>query len=443
MNTAVSSPISQDKLPQLRHSLLRMDSWLETMRGSDGYGGPVAHWWGNCFHFTGAGLDWRYEGIICGYLSLYESTHNQYWLKKAQRAGDDLVKGQLTVGNYRNSNFEVNPYPGGTPHEAACDVGLLALAQVLRQRNDPVWEDYAKAAERNLQTYLLGQLWKPHLRYFCDEAHSTLFVPNKAAMIVEALFGWFALTGDDTLLERYVRATLNGILKLQVRARGMRLDGAIDQSSYPTQRTGMYFPFYIARCIPALLYGYDWTGDIQYLHAAQAALAFILRVRLADGSFPQVIYQNGVTHLYPLWVAGTGDVLRAMELMRQRGAEVFLEPTLDWLLRGQSPSGAIRTAHGFSSQGTSHAPPTLPEFRDVLPVCGWIDKAFRYLCTFGAGVPPPQADEIVETDQDCLFQGRVMKYRESEALLELWESRRLVYRWRKGAPWAETIIPIG
>ncbi len=34
-----------------------------------GYGGPVVHWWNHSLAYQGAGLDWRYEGIIDGYLS--------------------------------------------------------------------------------------------------------------------------------------------------------------------------------------------------------------------------------------------------------------------------------------------------------------------------------------------------------------------------------------
>jgi len=116
--------------------LARIDSWLDTMRGTDGYGGPVAHWWQNCLQFTGAGLDWRYEGLITGYLTLHERTGQSEWLAKARRAGDDLLSGQLPGGTYRNSSFELNPYSGGTPHEAAVDLALLHLAEALRERGD-------------------------------------------------------------------------------------------------------------------------------------------------------------------------------------------------------------------------------------------------------------------------------------------------------------------
>ena len=58
-------------------SCLRLEAWLETMRGPGGYGGPVAHWWQQSLMYTGPGLDWRYEGIIEGYLQLWARTGKQ------------------------------------------------------------------------------------------------------------------------------------------------------------------------------------------------------------------------------------------------------------------------------------------------------------------------------------------------------------------------------
>ena len=74
-----------------------LDAWLETMRGPDGYGGPVAHWWQNCLSYTGAGLDWRYEGLISGYLTLWARTGEPRWAARARRAGDDLRRGLLQL----------------------------------------------------------------------------------------------------------------------------------------------------------------------------------------------------------------------------------------------------------------------------------------------------------------------------------------------------------
>ena len=88
---------------QIGLALARLDAWFDTMRGTDGYTGPVSHWWQNSLLYTGIGLDWRYEGIIHGYLTLHERTGNRHWLEKAQRAGDDVVAGQLSSGHLAGS----------------------------------------------------------------------------------------------------------------------------------------------------------------------------------------------------------------------------------------------------------------------------------------------------------------------------------------------------
>src|SRR5215212_2608946 len=133
--------------------VLGLDRWFDAMRATwptPGYGGPVVHWWNHCLAYRGAGLDWRYEGIVDGYLTLWRRTGDRRWLVKAMRAGDDLVEGQLANGCFRNSMFELNPGDGGTPHEAAADIGLLLLARALREIGDPCADRYQTAAERNI-----------------------------------------------------------------------------------------------------------------------------------------------------------------------------------------------------------------------------------------------------------------------------------------------------
>ena len=440
---AINYSNGESRARTLGSAVTSLDAWLDTMRGPDGHGGPVAHWWQNCLQFTGAGLDWRYEGIIIGYLNLYRKTGEERWLAKARRAGDDLVRGQLPTGNFRNSCFELNPYTGGTPHEAACDVALLHLARVLREKGDPAWQTYAATAEHNLQAYIIGVLWDETRQVFQNTVSDASFVPNKAATIVEALLAWASLSGDDEPLERYALPTLEAILRCQVRAPGTRLDGAIDQGCIGQDGTGRFFPFYIARCIPALVRGYTLTGQGRYLEAAHSAMSFVLRERLPDGSFPQVIYRNGRTNRYPRWVAGVGDILRAMEVMRQQGMEISLDSTIEWLMKGQPPCGGFRTAKGFASQASQRTPPSLPEFRDILPVCGWADKAFRYLTSCVQGNLEPGTAEIEDAELACVFRGRVMRYREDATAIELWHEREPVYRWRKGSAWAEICLASG
>jgi hypothetical protein len=421
-----------DSQAEINQEVLRLDAWLDTMRSRDGYGGPVVHWWQDSLCFTGLGLDWRYEGIIFGYLNLYRQTGDGRWLAKARRAGDDLVRGQLLTGNYRNSNFEQNPCPGGTPHEAACDLALLHLAQVLKEANDPAWHGYAAAAERNLRAFVLGVLWDEERQAFGNTAGDPAFVPNKAATAVEALLAWTALAGDEQLAARYARPTLEAIVGCQIRAPADPLDGAIPQRVSKENSNGRYFPLYIARCIPALVQGAALFADDRYQGAARAVVAFLQRHRLVDGSFPQVIYANGRVNRYPQWVSGAGDIVRALDLVDHAEGVA----TLNWLLaglQGHSP----RTAHGFAVQVSQARPPALPDFRDLLGVVGWADKALRCLANLVTPGALASMPENGRTEVPCLFQGVEAVFHEDETRIEVQRRGELLYRWRKGAAWAE------
>jgi len=70
---------------------------------------------------------------------------------------NDLVAGQIDGGHYAASGFEINPATAGTPHEAACDAGLLMLALALREAGRDGWERYAACAERFLREFYVAQ----------------------------------------------------------------------------------------------------------------------------------------------------------------------------------------------------------------------------------------------------------------------------------------------
>ena len=417
-------------------AVARLDAWLETMRGPGGYGGPVAHWWQQCLVYTGAGRDWRYEGIIAGYLQLWERTGDGRWLAKARRAGDDLLAGQLEDGHYAASAFELNPATAGTPHEAACDVGLLLLARALRAAGHAGWEPYAAGARHNLRAFYVGQLWDAAARSFRDNPGVPSFVPNKAATTCEALFLLAEVDGDDSWIERYALPTLDRIVEHQVR--GGLFDGAIAQNSFGVRRVEKYFPLYIARCVPALLRGYEWIHAERYADAALRAVRFIARWAGEDGALPTVVYPNRRVNRCPSWIAPLGDVLRAAELVRPYGVDSAMHALERRLLDGQDTSGGIQTAHGFAAHAGGRIP-AAPDVRDVLHVVGWCDKAFRYLAA-RAGPWLPEG-ESAPFEAECVFQGRIVRLVETPALLEVADRHGIRYRWHKGRPWAEVAAP--
>jgi hypothetical protein len=367
----------------ISNAVIGLDRWFDSMRvdfPTPGYGGQVVHWWNHCLAYRGSGLDWRYEGIIDGYLTLWQRCGDRRWLDKACRAGDDLLGGQLHDGRFVNSQFELNPGDGGTPHEAAADVGLLLLARTLREAEDPAADRYLAGAQRNLEWYWLGQLWHEDTGTLWDSPNTPSFVPNKAATFIEAMLLLAELTADQTVIAKYAIPTAEHILKMQVDRPGGGLNGAIAQNRFGDRVVESYFPLYIARCIPALLQLTSETGDDRYQSAAQKAATFVVRVRESDGGLPQVLYSNRRINRNPRWIAGAGDVVRALDLAAESGAEVDSAPTIDWILRGVRDDGRIATADGFG-----RILPILSRrdrFADELGVVGWADKAFRALTRY-------------------------------------------------------------
>jgi hypothetical protein len=417
----------------------RMIRWLDTMRGPGGFGGPVVHWWRDCLLFCGPGLDWRYEGLIDGFLTLLDRTGQMVWLERAEAAGLDLVRGQRLDGSFRDSAFELNPGNGGTPHEAAADIGLLLLSRCMRGRDLPGWQRYLDAARKNLLDFYVARLWSPTERRFRERPTHPSFVPNKSATLVEALCLLSAVTGRDEYVHRYVRPTADAILAHQVTSDGRGLAGAIAQNSVDGEIVEKYFPYYNARCVPGLLAAYEWLGDERYLDGALRAMAFVFRWRDSDGGFAQVIYRDGRVNRYPRWIAAVGDVLRAAGLLQRHGFDVDLEPTRRWLDAGQLPSGAFKAADGFASRVSQAAKPGPPDVRDLLPVVGWNDKALRYL----AGLADSETIDdvmagttVVPAETACRWKGRPATYREDGRLVEVRVQGVPGYRWHKGEPWA-------
>jgi hypothetical protein len=226
------------------------------------------------------------------------------------------------------------------------------------------------------------------------------------------------------------------VLALQVHAPA-RLAGAIPQDVQRGRVTHKYFPYYVARCVPALLLAYEHTRRQRTLDGAVAAMRFVARCLDSDGLLPQVVYPRGANR-YPQWLAPLGDVLRAAGLLASHGVHLTF-PTLEAaLLRAQIPGGGSATARGFAAQVTQKrcagAP---PGFRDGVAVAGWADKAFRYLAgRVPEGEPLPPSEPIATFSAPCTVGGRRALWLETETEMQLLAAGRTLYHWRKGQPWA-------
>ena len=407
------------------------------MRGPRGYTGPLADWWQHGFTAMGTPLDWRYEGIIVGYLALWRRTGDGHWLAKAQWAGDDLLAGQSPAGYFAHGATGRAPRRHRGSHAAACATALLELALALREARSPVWQPYAAAAEVTIHGSILGTLWDAEREVFRQSPTATTFIPHEAASICHMLFRQAELKHVAAVVDEYALPALHAIVARQIRAAGDPLDGAIPFRVTGTQPSSQFLPLCVARVVPALLQAYAWTRKTLFLEAAWRGFAFVQRCGNDDGSFPAVVYPGGRANQYPHWIAATGDVLHAAAALRAHGISTNVDATREWLLAGQDRSGGIVTARGYGSRVQQRLK-SLPDVRDLLHVVGWSDKALRGLAGEATDALPRQ--ETGRNERRCTFRGRLI-LTQSKELIEIRRGREVRYRWRKGDDWPTICAP--
>jgi hypothetical protein len=412
--------------------VLRISHWLDTMRHPLGYSGPISHWWESQFLYTGPQVDWRYEGIIDGYCELFLRTNQQIFLDKAIQAANDVLYQVMPDGRFQRSSFQFGPMPGGTPHEAAVDIGLLGLAKLLKIRGDERFGLYLDVARLNLQAYWMGALWNG--QGFQDQPYHNVLVANKHGTLLEALVRLQALGVEVS--RDYMEACVRVIKACQVR-RGPQAGGTVHAGIGPSR---LAIPLYTARAMNGLALYYQFTEDRMIKDMLMAATDFIV-THLTPNGIAWGTYGNGRKAQYPELIAGSGDVLRYFVLLQDLGLNSLgneIDSLVNRLLANQLPSGAIPTARGFAAKGLGPRPVT-EEWRDVLPVVGWNDKAFRALIAL---LP----DQMKTTDaqlkaipakiyqREVLWHGKAHLFEESPRSFELRDEQgRVRYRWIKGS----------
>jgi hypothetical protein len=420
-------PVDKTLDERVGQAIGRLDRWLDGMRGPQGYGGPVAHWWTSCLVYAGPMLDWRYEGIVCGYLNLYRATGSKPWLDKAIRAADDLLAGQWPDGRFWNSSFEFGPAIGGTPHEAAADVALLELAHVLRVSGLPGWEKYVTAAQRNIQMFQIGRLWTG--RGFRDQPDNQALVANKNATTLEALLLYQALA--DESMQGYIDGAAQVVLGAQV-LHGIRAGAVVHAGTFQRR---LAYGIYTARCTSGLARLTSEQPRPEYRDFIARAVQYLGKLIL-PGTTLLGHYRDGRPVAAPQWISPSGDLLRAFVAAGQHVdvPEEWAVCLTRMLVDAQQPTGGIPTASGFAVLGSSRLFGGMLEFRDVLPVVGWCDKAFRALTMVAPdSVTASTAAATAPTEVACQWQGRRCEYREDDRQLSLTDDRsgELLYLWHK------------
>ncbi|MEK6923406.1 MAG: hypothetical protein AABW84_01800, partial [Nanoarchaeota archaeon] len=357
-------------------------SWLQTMKQPGGYSGPVPHYWEDCFNYIGSGRDWRYEGIIISYLSLYEKTKDKKFLELAKEAGDHLVDNQLKIGCFNNSGFDGNPsiIKGSMPHDTAASIGLMKLALKLRYIGDTDYVKYFHSAKINLDTFHLKFLYDKSVDSFLQNTYDKkrYHVPNKLATLAELCLLFYEFTGDK---KYYDIAIKNGDFIL---AHQEKINEQFKGGIYQVDKShNKLICLYIARCISGLVKIYEASKVEKYLNSAIAAADFIKTLEDKSGGFYfgyQQYNNEWKLYKYPIWIAGAGDIVRAFLILKPY-KKYNLNKNISWITQQMHKSGSFPTSYGLNFKDKlieSYNGP--PSCRDSVPAVGWNDKTLRLLC---------------------------------------------------------------
>jgi hypothetical protein len=155
-------------------------------------------------------------------------------------------------------------------------------------------------------------------------------------------------------------------------------------------------------------------------------------------------YPDGRLITCPRWISPSGDVLLALLALRpyREIPEETLRYLVDMLLAGQMANGGIQTAYGLLHKGDTRPYRGLPDFRDVLPVVGWVDKAFHALAErvpTGSRLSGLSQGRSDLAKVNCSWKGQPCRYEEDTEQIRLTVARSgdVVYQWRKGENYPE------
>ncbi len=409
----------------------RLDLWFAGMRGPEGYYGPVVGPRGAAMAYCGPGFDWRYEGLLEGWMSRHRAAPEAAWLDRIEGALAEIGRAQLANGAFRCSYFDSNPFEGGMPYEPILVAALLRARAFLKENGrtpDPALD---RLAEQFVEGRLFLELWNKALRTFNNWLQSEYdsCSPAGVAAIVEVLIAYGEATGSRERMEPYIRGAAESLLAAQVK--GGALAGAMPVSSRPGAPANALLA---ARCLPALALLTRCLNDDRFKQAGEAVEGFLRSQALSEGGFAAMAYDNRPAAQAPVFVGAAAGVLTSLARSGRSPDETWA-PHVEFILRRQTATGAFDNAAGFGGR----AGEAEPDWRDVVPACGWADKIYQLVALLHPKAAGPAV--VGEVRRAVRVRGRRAFFEESSRSMRLVEQTgRVWFDWEKGTKWPRTCL---
>lgn len=411
-----SGPIDSSAFPR---AFRRLHGWLETVRCNDGWGGPVVSYRSNALCFTGAGNDWRLEGLLDAFRLAHGISGDPRWLEEIGWIMERFLRARRLDGQFENSYFEWNPFEGGMPHEPAVLAAGMRSAAVLKRAGRPT-EKWESVVHDYLDRVLLSRLWNKSTRFVRDWEISDFQYGNAASAAAALdLLTEAGRPGDGEHRE----ALADHLLRLQVED-GDRAGGILSSN----RRGAGISPFLAARCLRPLRRHAEQCHSDRAGKGADRLADFLLRQERREGGFRRLVWNWRPASVNPLLTGATAAILAALEEDGRSGD--LTHGTESWLLDLQAPHGAFRHAIGYG-QRAPRPEPERAEWRDWVASAGWQDKILYWLALKAGDLPfAPIPPDPWETP--VRVAGRKGTFSETPERLEIRRDGNVVYRWEKG-----------
>jgi len=399
-------------------------SWLCTWITADGgVNGPVVHRSDlkrmRAIHDT----PWTQAAVIHGLLELYRRSGRDYWLTHALRLGDTQCTRQRSDGAFRWAGHEDDRF-SSLVHNALADCALLDLADVLGDGGDDARRTrYVAAAEKNLEEYVIGVLYRPALQGFAMDvtdyyAGRDRFVLNMNSVAIEALVKLDRQRETDQHT-RLVRTVGDRIRSLQSRTGGLPYSDL-----EPDTQVSLYTALAL-RGLPGLSVV---TGDAGWAQLAREAVASLHRLEDPDTGLWYHKLEGRRVHRFPIFVAGAGMIGNALlDAAPLTGDRLDVDGLARRLLAFQYPHGPLRNFIGYDhpDNGRSRGSGT-DCWEDVYPTPNWNAQAFHFLCRV---LPPPEPPVSRSRRSERRWSRRYlyMETRRLSLVAAAWPPRSIVF----------------
>lgn len=302
-------------------------------RQPEGYGGFLHHAIHGTVNWEYARLvpSYTYEPLINSFINLYEKSHNNAWLEKAEEAVRDLSNIVDRTGQFKYSGFEFAPKSGSIVHTVN---PLFSILRLYKINND---ERLLALCKKVLES-VTAVFWRGDT--FAGPFNMTL-------MVAAAMAEYGMLSNDWRLNDYYGKKVFDQVKNHKVGEEGGEAQGLYYRNS---NDHSIIFPWYNTVKAQAMCRYGKATGEIEWYKEGISLLKRIKTLFKDDYTLPHSFQfdNNGnvVAINTPILVAPSAYVISVMQQYHILESEE-INKAIDCLLQKQTSIGFIPSNEGY------------------------------------------------------------------------------------------------